>query len=129
MIAIQFTFPTGRWHATPWGRQVNEGAVEWPPAPWRILRALLSVWHHKCHDVPEDNMRRLIAALASRQPSFHLPPAGQGHTRHFMPIASGKTTKIFDTFITLSPNQPVIAVWPHVTLDAGSRQLLSRLLE
>ena len=129
MIAIQFTFPTGRWHATPWGRQVNEGAVEWPPAPWRILRALLSVWHHKCHDVSEDDMRRLIAALASRQPSFHLPPAGQGHTRHFMPIARGKKTKIFDTFITLSPNQPVIAVWPHVTLDARSRQLLSRLLE
>jgi len=40
VIAISFKFPAGRYHATPWGRHVNEGAVEWPPSPWRILRAL-----------------------------------------------------------------------------------------
>ncbi|MFH1303100.1 MAG: type I-U CRISPR-associated protein Csb2, partial [Planctomycetota bacterium] len=51
MIAIEMKFPTGKLHATPWGRHVNEGAVEWPPSPWRFLRALLAVWHHKFHDV------------------------------------------------------------------------------
>ncbi len=127
MIAIKLTFPAGRWHATPWGRQVNEGAVEWPLSPWRILRALLAVWHHKCHDVPEKQMRRLIATLTP-PPRFHLPPASQGHTRHYMPTANDKKTKIFDTFITLAPEDPIIIVWPDVDLDDSLGQILDRLL-
>jgi len=128
MIAIELTFTTGRWHATPWGRQVNEGAVEWPPAPWRILRALLAVWHHKCPDVPEDQVRRLITAL-SPLPSFHLPPASQGHTRHYMPAANDQRTKVFDAFITLAPQDSVVVLWPNVALDDSLHQLLARLLE
>ena len=27
--AISLSFPWGRYHATPWGRHVNEAAVEW----------------------------------------------------------------------------------------------------
>lgn len=128
MVAIEFTFPTGRWHATPWGRHVNEGAIEWPPAPWRILRALLAVWHHKCPRVPEDQMRRLITAL-SPLPSFHLPPGSQGHTRHYMPVANDQRTKVFDTFVTVAPHDPVVIVWPHVALDSSLRQTLARLLQ
>jgi len=128
MIAIKMTFPAGRWHATPWGRQVNEGAVEWPPAPWRFLRALLAVWHQRCHDVPEDQMRRLITALAP-PPSFYLPPALQGHTRHYMPVAGDKRTKVFDTFVTVNPQDAVLTVWPDVDLDDSLRQSLARLLD
>jgi CRISPR-associated protein Csb2 len=36
MLALAFTFPAGRYHATPWGRHVNEADVAWPPEPWRI---------------------------------------------------------------------------------------------
>ena len=39
MLLIEIHSPAGRFHATPWGRHVNEGAVEWPPSPWRFLRA------------------------------------------------------------------------------------------
>ena len=133
MIAIEFRFLTGKWHATPWGRQVNEGAVEWPPSPWRILRALLAVWHHKARDVSDNDMRNLISALTPL-PCFELPPASQGHTRHYMPAAAdkknpgGKKTKIFDTFVALSPHAPVIAFWPDADLDDTGRILLSRLL-
>ncbi len=31
MIEIAFRFTAGRYHATPWGRHVNEGVPEWPP--------------------------------------------------------------------------------------------------
>ncbi len=37
-VIIKLTFPAGRYHATPWGRHVNEGVAEWPPSPWRLLR-------------------------------------------------------------------------------------------
>jgi CRISPR-associated protein Csb2 len=127
MIAIELTFPAGRWHATPWGRQVNEGAVEWPPAPWRLLRALLAVWYHKCPDVPEDQMRRLIGALGS-PPSFYLPPASQGHTRHYMPAANDTRTKIFDTFVTVAPEGALVVAWPEAVLDESLARLLDRLL-
>ena len=30
-VVISIQFLTGRYHATPWDKQVNEGAVEWPP--------------------------------------------------------------------------------------------------
>ncbi len=125
MTVIELRFPTGKWHATPWGRQVNEGAVEWPPAPWRLLRALIAVWHHKCRDVPEEKMRQLVDTL-SAAPVYRLPPTSHGHTRHYMPTHD-KKTKIFDTFIALAPETPVLIGWPEVTLDASQRELLDRL--
>ena len=39
MLAISFTFHAGRYHATPWGRHVNEADVAWPPDLWRPLPA------------------------------------------------------------------------------------------
>jgi CRISPR-associated protein Csb2 len=47
MLALAIRFPAGRFHATPWGRHVNEGAAEWPPSPWRLLRALVATWKRK----------------------------------------------------------------------------------
>ena len=42
MTRILFSFPGGRYHATPWGSHVNEGLVEWPPSPWRLLRPFIA---------------------------------------------------------------------------------------
>ncbi|QDU39639.1 CRISPR-associated protein, family (Cas_GSU0054) [Maioricimonas rarisocia] len=127
MIAIELRFRTGRWHATPWGRQVNEGAVEWPPSPWRLMRALLAVWHNKFPDVPADEMQQLLKALTA-PPQFHLPAASQGHLRHYMPLGNDKRTKVFDTFVSVGSETPVTIVWPDVELDGPQRELLSRLL-
>ena len=43
--------PGGRFHATPWGHHVNEGIVEWPPSPYRIVRALASSLYTRCPGV------------------------------------------------------------------------------
>ena len=104
MPAIELRFPAGRFHATPWGRHVNEGAVEWPPAPWRILRGLIATWYLKTtrEEVSEPMMRKLIETLVEHPVTYQLPPASLGHTRHYMPVIEGsnqKTTKVFDTFI------------------------------
>ena len=50
MIIIEIGFLAGKFHATPWDRHVNEGIEEWPPSPWRILRALISTWHQKAKE-------------------------------------------------------------------------------
>ncbi len=128
MIAIELKFPTGKYHATPWGRQVNEGAVEWPPSPWRLLRALLAVWHYKFYDVPEAEIRKLISVL-SAPPAYRLPQASQGHTRHYMPATNDVKTKIFDTFVALSPSDPLLICWANLGLTDKQSELLGRLLE
>ncbi|MGC8887891.1 MAG: type I-G CRISPR-associated protein Csb2 [Verrucomicrobiia bacterium] len=105
MPIIEFTFPARRLHTTPWGHHTNEGVVEWPPAPWRVLRALIATWHLKCRgEVPEERMRRLIMELASKLPSYELPPVSASHTRHYMPVIEGRkqeNSKIFDTFVNV----------------------------
>ncbi len=127
MIAIEMRFLTGKYHATPWGRQVNEGAVEWPPSPWRILRALLAVWHYKFPEIPETQVRDLLQKL-SDAPAFKLPPSTSGHTRHYMPTTNDAKTKVFDTFIAVSRNEPLVVCWPKLELTDDQRQLLDQLV-
>jgi CRISPR-associated protein Csb2 len=131
MPLIELSFPAGRFHATPWGRHVNEGAVEWPPSPWRILRALIATWYLKGKDtVSEEVLRSLIVALASKLPRYSLPKASLGHTRHYMPYNEGKntkTTKVFDTFIQLPAGEAIRVLW-DVELDSDQQNALEYLV-
>ena len=131
MIAIRFRFITGRWHATAWGSHVNEGVPDWPPAPWRIYRALIATWFHKHSTlVNEASIRSLVDALAAALPSYALPTATSVHTRHYMPVNAGtkeQRTKIFDTFVHVAPGEYLTVLWP-VKLDPAQRELLATLL-
>jgi CRISPR-associated protein Csb2 len=132
-VSVAIRFPAGRFHATPWGHHVNEGLPEWPPSPWRLLRALVAVWKRKLSGVQlvGENVAALLAGLASRPPSFHLPPATLGHTRHYMPLGStdaNKRTKVFDAFVVLDPRQEVVFHWEAVSLESGPSQALDLLL-
>lgn len=110
MTVLELSFPAGRYHATPWGRHVNEGAVEWPPSPWRILRALIATWYLKAREIPEPTVHSLLEKLCA-PPSFHLPRAITSHTRHYMPTKGGDKTKVFDTFIQLEEGSAILVAW------------------
>jgi CRISPR-associated protein Csb2 len=104
MPTLFLRFPGERYHATPYGHHVNEGLVEWPPSPWRLLRALIACGYatQGWTAVPPV-ARRLFETLASTLPRYRLPPASVAHSRHYMPIlemANGreKTTLVFDTW-------------------------------
>ena len=117
MTVLELRFLAGRYHATPWGRHVNEGAVEWPPSPWRIVRALIAAWYLKARrdeEISERTIRALADALLSQPPVFRLPRATTAHTRHYMPYNEGKnekTTKVFDTFVQLSERDTILVAW------------------
>lgn len=129
MLAIEMRFPAGKYHATPWNRQVNEGAVEWPPSPWRILRALISTWYHKLHaEIDEDTIRRIIEKL-SASPLYFLPKASLGHTRHYMPLYREATTMVIDTFAAIDSESQLIIEWPQIDLSTEERSALSKLLD
>ncbi len=118
MIALCLRFPAGRYHATPWGRHVNEAAIAWPPEPVRILRALIACHHRKADKAQfsDDALADLIDALAGELPIYRLPQAVHAHTRHYMP-APVKTTLVFDAFARFDADEPLIVGWPALSLS------------
>ncbi len=133
MLAIGFRFPAGRFHATPWGRHVNEADVEWPPSPWRIVRALVAVWHR----LPENGrgnlvqLERVLGRLSDAPPIYAVPSAIHSHVRHYMPTREGsqeKNTLIYDAFLRLDPSEELVVGWPRIELGQEDRELLDRLL-
>jgi len=133
MPTIALRFPGGLYHATPSGHHVNEGLVEWPPSPWRLVRSLLACGYATQHwtEVPAA-ARRLIEALCSVLPEYRLPPAALGHSRHYMPMASfdkgrERTTLVIDTFADVG-SEPLYVHWP-VSLDTEAHATLKTLVE
>ena len=127
MFALAFRFPAGRYHATPWGRNVNEADVAWPPEPWRLLRAIIAAWWRKGDRErwSKDDLAALIDALAETPPVYHLPEGAiHAHTRHYMPqgkLNQGreKTALVFDGFIHLPRGAEIVAAWPALTLNGA----------
>ncbi len=134
MLAVGMKFPGGRYHATPWGRHVNEGEVAWPPSSWRLLRALIATWHRKVgpDDRSEAIFAELLESLARSQPVYRLPSGVHAHTRHYMPIRKGRsetTTLVFDAFARLEPEAELVMAWPDADLSPEAAELLDTLLE
>ena len=144
-ITLKLTFTAGRYHATPWGRHVNEGVAEWPPSPWRLLRALVATWKRKCPDLAEETVLRILRAIAS-PPCFHLPPTREAHLRHVMPMNvlarnykpsqsekkkgkfQGDPSLVLDPFVSISRERPIFIHWSDTNLTDEDRAALARLV-
>jgi CRISPR-associated protein Csb2 len=132
MPTLKLRFPGGRYHATPWGHHVNEGLIEWPPSPWRLLRALIACGFvtQQWGDIPPLS-RSLIDKLASESPKYTLPQVTAAHTRHFMPYISGKnqnTTLVWDTFANVGNGEDdyLLVHWP-CELNSDETAMLAQL--
>lgn len=130
MPTLSIRFPGGHYHATPWNKAQNEGAVEWPPSPWRILRALIATGYAKLidwqHGVIPDAAASLIEKLAATPPSYRLPEATGTHTRHYMPI-KGKTTLVLDVRAVIGVgHEPLLVHWA-INLEQEEKTILSEL--
>jgi CRISPR-associated protein Csb2 len=131
MTTIRLRFPGGRYHATPWGRHVNEGVPEWPPAPYRLLRALYDVWQRKCFELSAEAVHPVLEALAETPPRFGLPYASATHTRSYLSAnAKDPTDKnlVFDPFLVFDRPHECFVRWPDLDLGEGDRQTLDLLL-
>ncbi len=123
MFGLSFRFLSGRYHATPWGRNVNEADVAWPPEPWRIVRALIASYWRKAdwYRWSKDDLTNLVHALAEDLPVFNLPQGCiHAHTRHYMPIRKGKSesrTLVFDAFLHIPSGESINVIWKDVKLD------------
>ena len=134
MIALSIRFLAGRFHATPWGRHVNEAAPEWPPSPWRLLRAMVATWKRKLDGAPvcpPEVVENLLRALTA-PPYLCLPPASLGHARHFMPWfkkGPGDKTLVFDAWVAVGRDTPLLVLWPDGQLGQKERMALDAIAE
>ena len=77
-VVLRQTFPLGRFHANPWRAfPFEDPHGEWPPSPWRLLRAVLARSHQferecgiECHAWRES----FVEAFSTSTFSWHLPP-------------------------------------------------------
>jgi CRISPR-associated protein Csb2 len=109
MLIIELEFPAGRYHANPWGRNVNEGEVEWPPSTYRLGRALIDIWKRRRPDWSDERMHAVLKSLSGTA-WYSLPPATPAHTRSF--LSSNQTDPsskqlIFDAFVVISRAEKV----------------------
>ncbi|MGH3845219.1 MAG: type I-G CRISPR-associated protein Csb2, partial [Pseudonocardiaceae bacterium] len=130
MPTLVLRFPWGRYSATPWGRHVNEGAVDLPPSPWRLLRALYAVWRTRVPQLDEDTVHGLLAALAV-PPTFHVPRHSVSHTRHYYPdtvhrSGASSTDRTLDAFAVFERDAELGVHWP-VELTPDQQVALARL--
>lgn len=130
---LAFRFPLGRYHATPWDRSVNEGAVEWPPSPWRLLRALVATWYTRWPELPGPLLDDLLVALGD-PPSYCTPRTWPAHTRHYLPDLghqkgeTGGTDLTLDPFLWLRRDDDLLVRW-DADLNEEQRSTLAKLAE
>lgn len=156
-VVIAQRFPLGRFHATRWNQNPFEDPYgEWPPSPWRLLRALAARWFQysrETGDSDETLRDELLRILASSVPAFRIPEAtwrGQAISQ-FQPTGLeeqykyrkdpdtkkrildysykqvGKTL-YHDHYRVLSPDDFVLWIWNSVTLSTSHALLLDQLL-
>lgn len=148
-LIIEHRFPLGRFHATRWKQNPFEDPYgEWPPSPWRLLRALAARWFQYARETGDVDAQRcdfLLLSLASSLPTFALPyttwrgpalkqyqPTSVEWTDASKAAAAYKkpqTTLVEDHYRVLPPDEPLYWVWEHLDLDASHMELLDHLLE
>lgn len=86
-VVLHQQFPLGRFHATPWrANPFDDPHGEWPPSPWRLVRAIVARWYQWSRESESDlefgQLDRLVAALCASTYCFHLPE----HARKGSPL-------------------------------------------
>lgn len=100
-IILRQTFPLGRFHATRWNINPfdERRSGEWPPSPWRLIRAIVARWYQWARETREDDDPRrldeLVDALCTSEYAFNLPEnALRGKPlRQYLPVEFGWNPK------------------------------------
>ncbi|MGE3537985.1 MAG: type I-U CRISPR-associated protein Csb2 [Candidatus Tectimicrobiota bacterium] len=148
-LIIQQQFPLGRFHATRW----NQGAFgdaygEWPPSPWRLLRALAARWFQYARETGSTEVQirdTLLQLLANALPTFSLPcstwrgpalkqyqPTNIDWTDKSKSAAAYKkpqTTLVEDNYRAVAPDESIFWYWEYLKLEESQIRLLDILLE
>jgi CRISPR-associated protein Csb2 len=135
MIHIKIQFHTNQYQACAWGNHHAEGVIDWPPAPWRILRSLVAgAYNANLLERHQPTFKALLHKLASALPSYTLPPTTYTQHRSPRPQVNLKTAKVgpgktlYSAGLLMSSDQNDLYIhWP-VTLSETEELVLSLCL-
>jgi len=147
-VILEQYFPLGRFHATRWRQSVFEDPYgEWPPSPWRLLRALTARWIQYSRETGDEDVAKrdtLLKELSTSPPSFYIPEFSwrpdaaprQYHRTALEWTAKGKkdsaykkpmSSLVYDRFQAIPPTKPVLWIWNSLNLPDDLRTLLDEL--
>jgi len=132
-VVVEVKYPFGYVHATPWGTHVNEGAVEWPLSPWRLLRGLVATWRTRCPDLADDLVVPMLSALAT-PPAVRVAPRTEASVRTYLPSeehrrgVAGETDLVVDAFVAVPPGAGLSYRW-DVDFSDAERRAFAELVE
>ncbi len=139
MLALRLTFPWGRYYAHPWGlNPARLREAEWPPSPWRLLRALAAGWF-RAHggQTPTPELLALLESLGRELPEIAVGPVAFSQSIHWQPnlgdadkekraAASYKRTRHESHFA--ATESPVVFCWKTLALEERLRPVLADIL-
>ncbi len=136
MLSLRLTFPWGRYYAHPWGlNPARLREAEWPPSPWRLLRALAAGWFRtNGGQGPTRELFTLLETLGRELPEIGIGPVSFSQTVHWQPnfeeadkaAATYKRTRHENHFAATTSR--VLFCWRTFTLDEKQRSVLWDIL-
>jgi CRISPR-associated protein Csb2 len=147
---LRQTFPLGRFHATPWrASPFDDPYGEWPPSPWRLVRAVAARWHQWRREVgdqaAEQGLDTLVHALCTSTFSFWLPANARRGTalRFYQPTDWGwwpaaaksagarsyRQTLVRDNYWAIPPNAELLWFLDGPDWSSDLFEALDRCLE
>lgn len=94
---IEVQLLSGRYHAHVWGEsQFGMAGPEWPPSPWRLLRALAAAWFctHPRPSLESDRDRLLETLGRAGSPELWLPRTSFQELRFYQPVRLGASDRV-----------------------------------
>jgi CRISPR-associated protein Csb2 len=144
VLTLRLTFPWGRYYAHPWGQnpaRITE--AEWPPSPWRLLRAIAAAWFQAnpgCE--PSAELIQTLEVLGRELPTFILPKISFSRAVHYQPnfgatakddVALAKYKRVRHENHFVAVGDDVIVQWRldgvHNATRATVRALISEIAE
>ena len=139
MLTFRLTFPWGRYYAHPWGQnpaRITE--AEWPPSPWRLLRAIAAAWFQANPGrEPSDQLLQALEILGRELPTFVLPKVSFSRAIHYQPnygatakddLALAKYKRVRHENHFAAVGGDVLVRWELNELDDATRTSVRSLL-
>ncbi len=129
MLTLRVRFLYGRYHAKKWGANVNDGEIDWPPSPWRIMRAIIHTWRTYHPATVDDVVWPVLQQLIRHPPKFYLPRASKSHVRHYVPLVNKDSKALMlNPFVVIEREARLTVVWDSVTISTEQLDTLNNIV-
>ncbi len=124
MLILAVRFLSGQFQSTPWDEHVNGGGLEWPPSPWRVLRAIVTAGL-STRDPDWTRLNALVHRFAQSPPIYHSPPVTIGRwPRDSGPPARRGAAPV----VAVGGDHIIYLEWPDISLSSIERGWLESVL-